>query len=277
MKKTKRWRPWLILFGLAGAGVGLLALEAALEWDGVAHELALAVGSALIVAAVLGATVDLYLKRELTRNAFEAAFGYLLPDALRGEIEWIYGQQLLCVRHEQTLVLADTDDPDLLTVTVELRRDLQNVGGEPVTFRPAFALDEWFYSGKPTRITTFRCMKQDGGRRIDTFTELGSRPFAVDVELDSELRIRPGDIWTIWASGHETRRRSGARFDLVFEIPTCDPVVTVRPCEDIDFDVFFGSRGQERLRRIGPNTCELPGTLLPNQLLSVRWWRRPSP
>jgi hypothetical protein len=70
-------RPWIYLGGLALVGLGLLALAAGADLGEGPHEIGVALGSALVIAGVLGGTVDLWLKHRLLRDAFQATFGYL--------------------------------------------------------------------------------------------------------------------------------------------------------------------------------------------------------
>src|SRR5438552_16280323 len=53
-------------------------------------------GMAIAVAGCIGVVIELTLQREITRNVFRAAIGYLLPDELRAELRWIYSLPFLC-------------------------------------------------------------------------------------------------------------------------------------------------------------------------------------
>jgi hypothetical protein len=41
---------------------------------------------------------------------------------------------------------------------------------------------------------------------------------------------------------------------------------------EIAYETMFGQREQGQLERIGQQVYRLPGTLLPHQVIQVRWW-----
>src|SRR3954463_8502585 len=51
------------------------------------------IGKALVVACVLGLVVDRAIKKDLVKDAVSSAIGYLLPEQLRNEMHWVYGQK----------------------------------------------------------------------------------------------------------------------------------------------------------------------------------------
>ncbi len=67
-------------------------------------------GEAIVIAGILGLTIDHVFRQELARDAFKASIGYILPDELKGEMEWIYQSHILCVEHIQTCELIPIDD-----------------------------------------------------------------------------------------------------------------------------------------------------------------------
>jgi hypothetical protein len=254
----------VVVIGAAGA----VLLVSATEWlHGGLRGLASGFGTALIVAALLAATVDYYLKRGLLQDAWTQLFGYLLPDQVREELDWISKQELLCERYDLTLRLEPTDDHDLLTALIEQRSEIRNTTLHSVDFEPVFALDEWSHEGRPSEVTALRCTR--GGETSEE-TEDVSTPFAVGRTFPA-LHLDAKEQVTIYASGRETRHRSDAFFMNVQRI-TVNPTVTVEVPEGIEFEAMFGQREQGRLQEIGPHVFRLPGTLLPHQVIQVRWW-----
>src|SRR4030042_848978 len=53
------------------------------------------VGIAMLVAAILGVSIDLYLRQRLTEDVFKVAMGYILPEELRPEMEWVYKKNII--------------------------------------------------------------------------------------------------------------------------------------------------------------------------------------
>src|SRR5687767_5630101 len=84
------------------------------------------IGTALFIAGFLAGTVDVWLKRDLARNAVEAAIGYLLPKEIQPELQWIHRQQVYWVDWKLRLELLPKESHVLVKVT--LHRDLINRG-----------------------------------------------------------------------------------------------------------------------------------------------------
>jgi hypothetical protein len=273
MRRTEI-RPWLVLGGLALVGVGLLAFAAAVDLGEALHELAVALGGALVIGGVLGGTVDLWLKHLLLRDAFQATFGYLLPAELRDELAWIYEQELLCFRHEQLVTIEQTDDPQVVVAKMRVRRDVRNVSRRRVLWTQGFSVDDWLLPGHSPRVTSLRFLKLGSDEQpLTEFDEDRPQPMVVRATPRTQVELAPGEELTATAEAEEPKRVNDA---LVFTLSqaTRNPSVTVEAIARVEYAVYFGNREQEALRQIGPNTVELPGTLLPGQVLTVRWWQQ---
>ena len=113
----------------------------------------------------LGLTVDFFYKGALARDAFEASLGYLLPDELKEELRWIYGQQLIAVQHEEHIVLRPLDGQDVghprrVRVEFETWRTMRNVSNQRVE-HPTFAsVEEWF-RGEESGLELIECVRGD--------------------------------------------------------------------------------------------------------------------
>lgn len=261
-------RPWLSLGAAALAGVGFVVAAELLALGDAGHEILLALGGALLIAAILGATVDRWLKRRLLQDAFSATFGHLLPGELRDELRWIYGQDRLCDRFDYTLTLRATDTPELLVVRFESRRDYRNVSHEQVQHEPRVEVDEWFHEGRPSRVLGLQCIKDD--EEIGVPEPYKPDAFSIGKRLPA-VQLAPHERVTVVSAAEETRHISDAMF-LNLSVATVNPTVTVDAPDDVSWKVFFGNRGQEHVRELGPKKRELPGTLLPGQVIQVRWW-----
>lgn len=266
-----RGRRFVFTIGaIASLGCGLLVLPALVRLPGGLRDVIPALGTALLVAAILGATVDAFLKQRLLQDAFVALFDYLLPETLRGELGWISEQEFLFERYDFTLTLTPIDDSDLLRASLELQRDLLNITSHTAYWRPCAALDEWFHKEHPSRITALYCT-QDGATRRDTKIN-SNEPFMVVAESDWELTFKPRERIAVVFEGEETKHRSDAMF-LNIAFASVNPRITVHAPTGVTWRVMFGNRQQGQLREIGPNTRELPGTLLPGQTVQIRWWQ----
>jgi hypothetical protein len=292
----------LVILALVG-----LAL-AALDWTefGVSwSHIRTALGESFIVAAALGFTVDFFYKRALARDAFEASLGYLLPEDLKAELRWIYGQQIICVEHQQQITVRWVDDerplqPRRVRVDYELFRTMRNVSNERFE-HPTFAsVEEWF-RGEPSDVdlveAVVRGERYVGGtlvtREVDVELPVdrsdgkGATPIrtpatalapsqldwtrpGVERTLDRRIVIEPGEEVTFHYRGHEIHYESGAYHDT-YGAPTVRPVVTVETPAELRAVVSFANRGRAEATALGGRYV-LPTVLLPFQPIVVRWW-----
>jgi hypothetical protein len=89
--------PLIILLALLVMGTALIFIPHFWEWTwdyGIAPE----IGVAFLVAAILGLTIDRWLKAELRTDAFLAAIGHVLAPEFRAEVSRIIGYKLVCER-----------------------------------------------------------------------------------------------------------------------------------------------------------------------------------
>jgi hypothetical protein len=286
-------------------GLVLLALLglilAAVDWSHLAvsgAHIRTALGESFIVAAALGLTVDFFYKRELARDAFEASLGYLLPEELKAELRWIYGQQIICVEHDQHVVVKLLDDeesaaPRRVRVEFEVWRTMRNVSNQRVEHPTFSSVDEWF-RGEDSEVGLIECVR--GGRQLTggalvtpDGAENGSRgrrdphhgrllapsqlePDRPGVErtLGAPVTLDPGEEATFHYHGHEIHYESGV-LHQVFGAPTCRPAVRVEGPPGFRTEAWFASRGRSEATHMGGRFV-LPGVLLPFQSIMIRWW-----
>jgi hypothetical protein len=99
------------------------------------------VGEALIVATVLGLTVDLYVKKSITRrtskDVFKYLVGYNLPDEIKARIQALMGIELIRRNWKINYTLTPIDKDNVL-VDVQYTFELENVSNTPQKYRQAF-------------------------------------------------------------------------------------------------------------------------------------------
>lgn len=259
---------WVLLLVLMLIGVGLLVLASAVELPRPLTDLVPGAGTALLIGGILGVSVDRWLKQRLLRDAFKSLFGYVLPEQLRGELDWVYTREVLVERSDLVLTITPIEDSDLLNVCVEWHRDVRNITSRTVKWLPKLSLDEWFHEGHQTQVIALTAT-QDGQTYKDS-KDATDKPFIVRSTLD-ELSLKPDETVTFLAEGEETRHRSDAWF-LTVQAATVHPRVTIHAPEQVAWYATFGNR--QAVSEIGPVTRELTGTLLPGQVIQIRWWPR---
>ena len=108
------------------------------------------ISKALIIAAVMGFTVDMALKKNLARDAMKTAFGYTLPAELRDGMKW------LCISSRLEIKLADVGLEDRLEVTRTYRRTLRNITNKIERIKPYTHIGEYFFDNYASEIVLLR-------------------------------------------------------------------------------------------------------------------------
>jgi hypothetical protein len=77
------------------------------RWSGLsfADALVAELSIALFVAGLLGFTFDWWLQRDAMNDVVKVALGYMLPDAIRSEIQWLYGLNVIVTRYHHNFVI----------------------------------------------------------------------------------------------------------------------------------------------------------------------------
>ncbi|MFC1908336.1 hypothetical protein ACFLXD_00445 [Chloroflexota bacterium] len=269
MKSRTWWERWqltaLMIFILLVGVIILLACRVFLENYPDVEYVVVHIAVAFIIAAILGLTIDQFFRRQLAEDAFRASVGYLLPDELKGEMEWIYSTHILCVEHNQTceLRLVNEETCSIYTKTI---RKFRNISGNKEIAPLSVAIDEWFHKAGKSKILNFGYTKL--GTKFEKF-ETTKNAYSLIVKKQ-EVTLAPGEEFTMWCETEEIKHRNDVT-DWAFSCPTLNPIINVKSIEGIGINVSFGYRSQAE--ELGTNTYRLKGTLLPGQRIEIRWWR----
>ena len=86
-------------------------------------------GTAVFIAAMLGLTIDRWLKTQIARDVFQAALGYFLPQEFREEVANVARFKFLCERHVAKLHIKDIGDGSVqLTNSIERTLKISRMG-----------------------------------------------------------------------------------------------------------------------------------------------------
>ena len=227
------------------------------------------IAEAVFIAMVLALTVDTYLKRSLSRDAFKASIGYILPGYLQEEMTAIYSNEVICESHQQNITLSFAAD-DLVQVRVRIERTMKNISTASHQFDPRVEMDEWLADGQPSTISSLGYKKNDEPDISTPRTHdgpAGDHIPRLRVELPPTALL-PGDRLDFWYEWIEIRSRNDMHV-LAFRYSTNRPSVHVDAPEELGWFVEFSHRQRARLYS---TTAVLPALLLPFQPIIVRWW-----
>lgn len=243
---------WIILVaGLVCLALGLTKYEI----SAYCHEL----GVAFIIAWGLAFTVDSYFKRGLLRDAFEAVFGYVLPDYFREELNRISKEVFVA---EETRIIFDIErvsGTELVKTKWTVNRKFKNITNKPQQYKLFLDLDNFGFPG-------FSPAVQECSLKLDQqsdFTWLqGEKP--------KDISINPHQKFEVFQQGYEIHRENGASFWIGFQ-PSTDPEITINAPDDIEVKHPQFLHPHNTVQTVQKNRYKLEGTFMPYQPVIVRW------
>jgi hypothetical protein len=271
----------VILLIIAVIGAVLIVIgtdftKASSEYHGidltVVGEIIREAGSAALIAALLGFTVDQWLKAAIAQDAFEGAMGYVLPPPLREPVRWISGTEWICEEHTHHVIIKEIN-PEIVQITTEIYRKLRNITDRE---RPIFAslhLDEWGYDQKTVIID---CEIQTlNGTLIKKFKPAKVEKTGSSVRGFTEpVFIGAGDGVIIQLKGIEYKPHNS---DLQFaytNAPTISPQIILTYDEAKFYATAYSTGHGENAKHPYLNRFTFKGTLLQGQRVVVRWYAK---
>jgi hypothetical protein len=261
----------LILGGAALIGIGLVVAttflpDTCLIW----RALGLSVGEALIVAAILGITVDRYAKDFLVRKAstdlFKYLVGYKLPEALQNRLRDLMGTSLIRERYQATFKLIPQPQGEVL-IDVRYQFDLKNISLTNKAYTPKVQLEKHDHP----KIFELRCDEKDRNfqKLADSDGTIGAEMSDVPGVIEAvgeNIDLVPGKVYLI--SGHYQLRTPSNHSDtLSFLNPTVDVTVRVECPDEFQFVI-------EGAEVTAPNMWQFGGhAFLPSEHVRIRWFR----
>ena len=261
---------WISLAAMGAAGLAGIIGGPYLPWK-ITHEPVKDVSSALLTAAILGATADRFFHADLARDVFRAAFRYVLPDEIKDEVNRIINYRMLCVYHDSSISVEPMDD--LMRVTIKSERRMKNISRHTENIRNLLTLDDW---GFDTRSFVSECyLLLENGEKISSGPEYNPRGGAVGRHTEY-VTFAPGNTVTLISVGTEIKR---ANDDLMmyYSYPTVSPSVTVLCPHNLDYELNFGVPGEKVRPSPILNKFTLEGTQFPGQHTRLRWWPKRQP
>ncbi len=257
--------PYLVLLGFFILGGVLIFVPHywGWHWDyGIISE----IGVALLVAAILGFTIDRWLKAELRTDAFLAAIGHILAPEFRSEVSRIIGYKLICERHNLVVEIAPVAT-NIVKVTSSVERVIRNKSAYPQPIKNFVHLDEWGYANIKSEIV--ECFFELEGKKF-LMGEPIVDAYTIQVRTE-EQQLEPDQTVTLCAKWIECKNINDVVY-FHFTNPTINPEVEVKNAQELDFIIGFGTPVQNVEPSHYTNRKRLVGTYFPHQNISVRWW-----
>jgi hypothetical protein len=261
-------RYWL--FAVALIAVGVVATLWGGPWE-IIRPLVKELGPGVFTAGILAALVEPFFRNEFARDAFLAAFRYVLPSELKEEVRRIIGYKFLCVTSTSIITLTEISD-GLVRVEVKHERVFKNITDHPETFFASIGLDEWGFQEK-SRIEACYLILEDGTRKDagDHPDYPATRKDAIGRKSDP-VEIKSGATVKAVACGIEIHRDNGETH-MEFSQPSINPTVRVNSPETFQVSCTFGVPHEIYAASSISKEYTLQGTQFPGQRTRIRWWR----
>ncbi len=257
---------WLYLLLMAMAGAVILALDWYFDLGGAVKE----IGIAILAAAMLGATIDLWLKKQIVRDVFAAAFGYGQDQDIVNELRALSQIKMVVTSYSVDLELLPVDNqPDELVARVHIRSTFTNKGNksEPVPLR--LGIDEWFGS-KPGSIVRYS-LYTSSGQRYDGPPKVEKTEFGQRIAEVPEVVLPENGTCDVEMQFEEIKRRNDSMIGIMRNC-TKNPRISITACAGVSATVSFINRGKDQQSEQVKDVWVLRGTLLPFQAFQMRWW-----
>lgn len=116
-----------------------------------------ALGHAFIIAAILAATVDHYLKervlREVTSDVSKYLVGYRLPLEVQGRIGDLMRIKWIRRKFDLRVAFTEVDGGEKIKADVQISEVVQNISSEPLDYQDKFEFD----SHEPIAVAEMQC------------------------------------------------------------------------------------------------------------------------
>ena len=222
------------------------------------------------VAGVIGFLIELTLHKRFADNVFKAAVGYLLREDLRGELEWIYGQSVVCKDFIATVTLTHLGQEGIVLFDCDLVRTFENISMRSSEVSLSGGTDEWFVKNHPTEVPEVSYKKVDDKEK----TVLPPKPTDDGIGWSATVTINPGEELDFNVKSIHCHRENDT-FIFTSRYPVKNPRIIIKCSPTLRPRVIFDHRSKcATTWETATNTWNLRGMLLPHQDIRVKWHRK---
>jgi hypothetical protein len=237
-----------------------------------------AIGDALIIAGVLGLTVDGYVKshllEEASRDILKYMFGYHLNEELKGTMmNLMFTERVSRDLHLHYKLALQKDRPDKLSVELTLTYRVENLTYIKYPYSQYFYQDAQFLP----RFLELRCDSSDN----DANYNLGEEELLEQVKKQKEAFVIKVEGPAVSIPPRNYEGQSKHQFTIkcasvypqddsdvfVFDYPTVGVVITAEYPDDLEFE----GPGKPA----APNRWEYPRVFLGGEQVTVYWRKKP--
>jgi hypothetical protein len=264
---NKKWPLWLVLAAFFVLGLLCIVLPAVhhVQADlGIMRD----IGIALLIASLLGISVDIFLKRGIAKDAFEGAVGYVLPEKAKEAVHWLAGIDWFAEEFSLTVDLKIIK-PDLIRTTIRVRKLMRNITNLSQPIKSFIHVDEW---GREEKSDILGCEIRTEARGVLETLDPASikRKNSSVYGSTREIRIGAGEAVELLATAVEYKRFND---DLHFALGYAARSPEINVSALADFEIG-GGISTDIVQEKHPHLFRyrLKGFYFPWQRMMVRWY-----
>lgn len=228
---------------------------------------------ALAVASFIGLFVELTLQRQLAKNVFAAALGYLLPERLKPELRWIYDQKIIATQSFDAK-LEHIEEERRVIFHGRVKRRIENVSDRTVPYRIGGGIEEQFSKNGESEIIawTIKKIEKDKEEKNAELKNITPVPnFFGFGNKEKEEQIAPNQIIEVMMSYKLYLPDHGDEY-LTYRCLIDRPSVTIESPPSLKVGLTFSHRDNEDFPIAPPVTSHtLERVLLPHQDIKITW------
>jgi hypothetical protein len=257
------------LGGLIFLGVALLGgpnvwrAETGLELWG--HDVIRDIGIAVFSAALLGLTVEWWMRKDFADDVFRASVGYILPQELREQINWITGHKFMATGTRCKIDVSIVGC-GIVQITSEIEREIKNITSVAQKHEVSKKVDDWGMGNFHSQI--LECTLSFPDETILEYSDVKVGSHGMKAEI-GEIEVPAQSSVRTFTKTVEYKAINDALM-LTFSAPSVNPEIRLTVAPQLNYWCQFGAHGEERKVKQGLKV--LIGTLMPNQYIRVRWW-----
>jgi hypothetical protein len=255
-------RYWALSISLTIAGL------VATIWGDTVHSAVKELGPGLFTAGILACLVEPFFRKEFARDAFLAAFRYVLPNEFREEIAKILRFDFIAEKQVWTIHLEKTNNDDVVFVTTTVQKTIRNKTKSTKPLKGLYQIPDFRFPNGSSKIVECTIQSEDG-KDIQTSKEPVNTEHSAEAETDT-LAVSPDKAAKTFAKAIQYRRKNDVLFET-FLTPVINPEIEVILPTDFEHHITFGTHGDVEKSKY-QNRYTLSGVYFPGQYMYVRWW-----
>jgi hypothetical protein len=259
-------RYWLMVASLVILGSAAAIWGDSLPWEYL-RPIAKDLGPAIFTAGILAGLVEPFFRNEFARDAFLAAFRYVLPPEFRDEVEKILRLSFICEKQVWSVTVEITKtQPDMVFVTTCFQRKLKNKTSSSQLYRGWYTVPDFKFPAGDSQIIDCQITNDKETKKFEKAKDNGHYIEATTEQLD----VAPDHTVEVLGKATQYRRTRDSVCET-FTTPAVNPEIHVIVPDELEYEVDFGTSGDVEKEKY-TERHKLSGVYFPGQFMQVTWW-----